>query len=157
LQIKSYRILGREAGVSPQTGYRFPRRTGQHIMTIGTKGGRIKPSSGYAFTRIQADSAAIVRSLIQAGHPFQVPADPWLYRFNDTVILRIMAQRGEWAKPFFTTLFKHNPIDRIFRFLDQRASPLETLLLMASVLPRLMQIVAHQAPPYAKRADHPPG
>lgn len=152
LQIKNYRILSKEGGISPLTDFRFPRRTGRHMMTIGTKGGRIKPSSGYAFTRIQTDSAAIVQSLIHAGHPFQIPDDPWLYRFNDAIMLRIMAQRGEWTKPFFTTLFKHNSIDRIFRFLDQQASPLENVLLMASLLPQLVGMITNQMPPEVKRA-----
>jgi lycopene beta-cyclase len=141
LKIKNYRILAKEGGVSPLTDYRFIRKIGQHSMTIGTLGGRIKPTSGYAFTRIQKDSAAIVRSLIQTGEPFSVPDDPRFYRFCDSLMLRIIARRGDYAKPLFTDLFEHNSIDRIFRFLDENASPLEKFLVMASLLPRLIQIV----------------
>lgn len=147
LKINSYRIMSKEGGVSPLTDYAFPRQTGQHIMTVGTLGGRIKPTSGYAFMRIQEDSAAIVRSLIQSDHPFRVPADPRIYRFCDSLMLRIMDQRGEWSKAIFTDLFKYNPVDRIFRFLDESTSPLENTLLMASLLPRLVQIATHQTPP----------
>ena len=50
-----------------------PAPPGRHIMAIGAHGGRIKPTSGYAFMRIQHDSAAIVRSLLRLDQPFDVP------------------------------------------------------------------------------------
>jgi lycopene beta-cyclase len=102
-------------------------------MAIGTSGGMVKPSSGYAFTRIQADSAAIVRSLLQAGHPFDVPASPLIYRLCDTLMLHVMARHGKQAKPIFTTMFQNNPIERILRFLDETTSPGENLAMMASL------------------------
>ncbi len=66
LGITTYRLKREEQGISPLTDWPFPRQRGKHIMTIGTKGGMVKPSTGYAFLRIQQDSAAIVRSLLQA-------------------------------------------------------------------------------------------
>jgi lycopene beta-cyclase len=135
LGIKDYRILGREAGISPLTDYPFPRRMGRHVMTIGTPAGRIKPSSGYAFTRIQKDSAAIVQSLLRASHPFDVPDDPGLYRLCDALMLEVMSRHGQDIKPIFSTMFKNNPIQRIFRFLDETTSAWENLLLIASMPP----------------------
>jgi lycopene beta-cyclase len=102
-------------------------------MAIGTLGGMVKPSSGYAFTRIQADSAAIVRSLLHAGHPFDVPASPQFYRTCDALMLNVMACHGDQAKPIFTAMFKNNPIERILRFLDETTSPRENLAMMASL------------------------
>jgi lycopene beta-cyclase len=46
------------------------------VLAIGVNGGRIKPSTGYAFSRVQADSEAIVQSLLTHGHPFALPAGP---------------------------------------------------------------------------------
>jgi lycopene beta-cyclase len=122
LGIQRYRILGRESGGIPVTDYPFPRRTGQRIMAIGLKGGRLKPTAGYAFTRIQKDSAAILRSLLENGHPFDVPADPERYRLMDALLLDLMCLHGEQIKPVFTALFKNNPVERIFRLLDEEAS-----------------------------------
>ena len=107
-------------------------------MAIGTKGGRVKPSTGYAFLRMQRDSSAIVRSLLQAGHPFSVPASPRRYRFFDSVMLEIMTRHAEGVEPIFTALFKHNPAQRIFRFLDEVASPWENCLMLPSLPPRLL-------------------
>jgi lycopene beta-cyclase len=135
LGITNYRILATEAGTSPLTDRPFPRQTGQRVMTIGTPGGQVKPTSGYAFTRIQADSAAIVHSLLQAGHPFDVAAPPRLYRLCDSLMLHIMDHRGDQIKPIFTTMFRNNPIQRIFRFLDETTSLRENLALIASLPP----------------------
>lgn len=137
LGIKDYRILAREAGVNPLSDYPFRRRAGRRVMTIGTLGGRVKPSSGYAFTRIQRDSAAIVHSLLQEGHPFNVPGTPGLYRLCDSLMLQVMYHQGGRIKSIFTAMFKNNPIERIFHFLDETASPWENLSMMASLPPWL--------------------
>lgn len=133
LNISDYRVLETEGGVNPLTDYPFPRRASKHVLNIGTRGGRVKPSTGYAFTRIQQDSAAIVRSLNRFGDPFHVPADPAYYRLCDALWLDIMQRQGEQIKPLFTALFKNNPIERVLHFLDQAASPAENLSLMASL------------------------
>lgn len=137
LGIREYRIVAQEGGVNPMTDYPFSRRVGQCVMTIGTQGGRVKPSSGYAFVRIQQDSAAIAQSLLRTGQPFDIPADPGLFRLYDSLMLQVMYRRGEQIKSVFTAMFKNNPIRRIFRFLDERTSPWENLGLMASMPPQV--------------------
>jgi len=107
-------------------------------MTIGIQGGRIKPSTGYAFLRMQEDSSAIVRSLLQMGHPFSVPTDPHRYRFFDSVMLSIMAQHGERVESILTALFKRNPAERIFRFLDEVASLWENFVMIPCLPPQLL-------------------
>ncbi len=136
LGIKNYRVVATEGGVSPLTDFPFERQAGQHSMTIGTPGGRVKPSSGYAFTRIQNDSIAIVESLIKTGEPFDVPADSRLYRLCDALLLDIMSRHGEMLQAIFATMFKRNPIDRVFRFLDETASVRDNIALIASMPPR---------------------
>jgi lycopene beta-cyclase len=138
LGIAAYTIARQEQGLSPLTDWPFPRRSGQRVMAIGTKGGRIKPSTGYAFLRMQQDSSAIVRSLLEAGHPFRVPKSPRRYRFFDSVMLEIMTRHAERIEPVFLALFKHNATRRIFRFLDEVASPWENGLMMPRLPPRLL-------------------
>jgi lycopene beta-cyclase len=135
LQIKQYRTVAVEGGANPLTDQPFPRRAGAHSMTIGAAGGRIKPTSGYAFMRIQKDSAAIVDSLVRDGHPFGVPAGSRVCAACDALMLHVMQRHGWQIKPIFTTLFRRNPIRRIFRFLDETATPGEYLALIASLPP----------------------
>jgi lycopene beta-cyclase len=138
LGIKEYRISRKERGITPLTDQPFRRRTGKHVMTIGTWGGRIKPSTGYAFTRIQRDSSAIVHSLLQTGQPFSIAPSPRRYRFFDSVLLQILDDHGAWVSPILTSLFKQNPGDGVFRFLDEIASPWDNLRMIPSLPPALL-------------------
>lgn len=145
LGIDQYQILAKESGVSPLTDWGFPRQMGPHTMSIGTRGGRVKPSSGYAFTRIQRDSEAIVRSLLESSHPFDVPSDPPFYRLCDSLMLRVIERHSTWLAPLFARLFERNPIERILGFLDERASPGQNLRLTLSLVPELMaQMLSRQ-------------
>ncbi|NTV63717.1 MAG: Lycopene cyclase [Oscillochloris sp.] len=135
LGVGDYRIVDEEQGVIPATDHPFPRQIGQRVMTIGTKGGRVKPTTGYAFVRIQRDTAGIIDSLIEHGHPFDIPADSQRYRLLDAVMLEVMDHYGEALKPIFAAMFERNPIERILRFLDEDGTPLENLQLIATLPP----------------------
>jgi lycopene beta-cyclase len=135
LGLESYHVSAVEKGIIPMTDYPFPRQVGTRILNIGTRGGRVKPSTGYAFHRIQKDSLAIVRSLEETGQPFQIPLPPPRYHLFDSMLLQILQRYGELGEIIFTRLFTRNPVERIFRFLDENGSIWENLLLMASVPP----------------------
>lgn len=138
LGIKAYETRRVEQGINPLTDWRFPRRIGKHIMAIGTHGGMVKPSTGYAFLRMQEDSSAIISSLLKEGHPFSLPAGLRRYRYFDAVMLEIMTHHSERIEPIFISLFKHIPVERIFRFLDEVASLGENALMMPSLPPQLL-------------------
>jgi lycopene beta-cyclase len=132
LGIQKYQILEQEDGIIPLTDQPFPRRIGNSIMAIGTLGGRIKSCSGYAFTRIQEDSSAIIKSLIQKGHPFNVPRSPERYRFYDALLLQVMKHHGEQIKTIFSAMIKNNSIDQVFRFLDEKTTKWEDIQMISS-------------------------
>ncbi len=138
LKLREYRILEEEGGVSPLTERSFMRHASarSRVMTIGTAGGRVKASTGYAFTRIQRDSAAIVQSLIETGQPFNVPSDSGFFHLCDALLLHLMRERGTTIKSIFGVLFRRNPASRIFRFLDEASSVAETALIIANMPPR---------------------
>jgi lycopene beta-cyclase len=128
-----FRVAAEEGGCLPITDAPFARRLGQRVLAIGGRGGRIKPSTGYAFCRVQADSDAIVQSLLAHGHPFDLPADLARYRWLDAVLLRVMRTRGEAIAPAFAAMFARNPMECILRFLDEQATALDILSIMASL------------------------
>lgn len=138
LGIRDYCILRGEGGVSLLTDQPFRRQVGRHVMAIGLPAGRLKPSTGYAFERIQRDSAAIVHALRTTGHPFAVPPSPQRYRYFDAVMLRIMAEHPDWIKPLFTALCTRQPLARLWRFLDEDASLWDNLHMLPAVPPRLL-------------------
>ena len=135
LGIKEYSILFEETGVIPMTDFPFQRKDNERVMNIGTRGGLVKPSSGYAFKRMQRDALAIVSSLETYGNPFQIKKSPSRYFFYDRLLLQILFRQGEKMKRIFSQLFQKNPIMRIFLFLDEDASLGEDLALITSLPP----------------------
>jgi lycopene beta-cyclase len=135
LRAGSYTVVSREQGNSWLSDARHPRRGGRRICTIGTRGGRLKPSSGYALTRIEADSAAIVRSLTHHGHPFRLPRERRIYRWLDAIFLGVLAREPGRAPRIFAALMRR-PADTL-RFLDERPR-LPDLLRLLMVLPTLL-------------------
>lgn len=136
LGISQYTKLLEEKGIIPMTDRPFPRQIGKRIMTIGTLGGMVKPSSGYAFLRIQQDTSAIIHSLQTNGHPFNIPRIPYRYKFFDSTMLNVMFRHGDEMEHIFTKMFLNNPIDRIFRFLDETGSMIDNIKLLLSVPPK---------------------
>ena len=134
LGLKNYRIVAEEVGAIPMTDHPLPDRVGQHVINLGTRGGRAKPSTGYAFKRIQQHSARLVQALATTGHPpTDTTGDKWQFRLFDTLLLDIMKRRGESTRDIFRQLFERNPVERIFRFLDEQTSWADNLRVMNSV------------------------
>lgn len=129
----SYRIVEEEDGIIPMTEQPFPRRGGERIMRTGTKGGRVKASTGFAFHRTQVDGARIVASLRDRGTPFHGIDPPRRYRTFDAMLLSILADNPERGRDAFVRLFERNPLPRLWRFLDEAGSLGENLALMSTV------------------------
>lgn len=122
LGIARFTITGREAGVTPASTRPARRRLGAHTLAIGVLGGRLKASTGYAVSRIQADADAIVTALARGAAPFPTRRASRRYRVLDRLLLRVIADHGPGAEAIFVALFAANPIGRVLRFLDERAS-----------------------------------
>ncbi|MDO7873217.1 lycopene cyclase family protein [Hymenobacter sp. ASUV-10] len=134
LGLQDYRITDEEVGAIPMTDHPLPAQTGPNIVNIGTRGGRAKASTGYAFKRIQQQSARLAAALAATGQlPEDVTGDKWQFRLFDTLLLDIMQRRGETTRDIFAQLFANNPVERIFRFLDERTSWVDNLRIMNSV------------------------
>ncbi len=137
LGVPDYKVVSDEIGITPMTDHVFQRAGGRHVMRTGIHGGLAKPTTGYAYTRIQNDTAAIVASLCECGHPFNVPpTSPRVYRWLDSVMLDVMRRNPDCLKGTFQRMFSRNPGPRIFRFLDERASAQDALALIMT-LPKL--------------------
>jgi len=130
LNITDYNLLEEEFGVIPMTDHVFHTRD-ENIVQMGTAGGQTKPSSGYTFRFIQKHAAAVVRALVETGKPF-VAQPVWEKRFMwyDRVLLHMLFHKKMQGSRIFTLLFSRNPIQRIFRFLDNETSVGQELILL---------------------------
>ncbi|WP_073280910.1 lycopene cyclase family protein [Hymenobacter psychrotolerans] len=136
LGVAEFRVEAQEVGAIPMTDHPLPPANGPHIINLGTRAGRAKPSTGYAFKRIQAHSARLVQALAATGAPPRhLTGDQWQFHFFDTLLLDIMRRRGEITRDIFSDLFRRNPVERIFDFLDERTTWVENFQIMNSVSP----------------------
>ncbi len=133
LGISEYEILEEESGIIPMTDQPFPVREGHRIMNIGTRGGRVKASTGFAFFRTNRDSERIVASLLQKGTPFHDQRPPRRYRTFDSMLLSVLHHHPDQGRDIFVKLFERNPLMRLFRFLDEEGSLAENVKLMSTV------------------------
>ncbi|MDW7692195.1 lycopene cyclase family protein [Flammeovirgaceae bacterium SG7u.111] len=133
LGLESYEVVEEENGVIPMSDYPFAKAESKRWINIGTRAGMCKPSSGYAFKRVQADTEELV-ALLLAGKDLQKHRKSYgRFLLYDAMMLDIMARSGGNIKGIFTDLFSSNPIHKVLGFLDEQTSFGEEVKIMSSV------------------------
>lgn len=132
LSPEPYKILEQEFGIIPMTDTPFALQQSPHVLNIGTAGGRTKASTGYTFERIQQQSRRIAQSLRATGQPFSLPGFN-RYAWFDSVLLDVLTHHRSPGKQVFSDLFRHNPPQRVLKFLDEQTALAEDWFIMRSV------------------------
>ena len=116
---EEYQITEREYGVIPMTNYPFWNHNTARVYNLGTYGGAVKPSSGYAFSRILRHADRIAAS-ISSGKPLSSSYDTFKRRFllYDETLLDVLLLQKKSGADIFSNLFQHNEAPAIFSFLD---------------------------------------
>jgi len=130
LKIKDFKIVEEEQGIIPMTDYEFPPSSTENVINIGTLGGCSKASTGYTFLRIQKQCDEIVEALKKTDLPITNVSKSKRFVLYDVLMLKVLQDKGEFAEKVFSDLFSKNPIDRLFRFLDEKSSVVEEVKLM---------------------------
>jgi len=128
-------VVRTEYGTIPMEDRLLDQRWGEHVWNIGTVGGRTKPTTGYAFQRIHAQTRHLIESWA-TGAPTPLPNTPWRYGFADRTLLNILHLHPDRGRPIFERLFRTAEIDDVLSFLDEDTR-LRDDLRMISGLPRL--------------------
>lgn len=133
-KLDDYTIEHEEFGIIPMTDMPYPFAGGNRVVNIGTAGGQTKPSTGYTFMRIQEDSREIVEKLQAGKSPHRKPSS-WQQRFliYDSTLLNVMTDGRLPAWDIFTHLFRNNPPQRVFKFLDEHTHLWEEIKVANSV------------------------
>ncbi|MFM9949119.1 MAG: lycopene cyclase family protein [Saprospiraceae bacterium] len=123
LKITDFHIEEEEFGVIPMTDLTLSPKGEGRVINIGTAGGFVKASSGYAFLRTQRKVRSFVNAWEKTGTP-----DPstlqssQMYRAFDSIMLHVLQENLVSGKDFFSLLFKKLPAPLVLRFLDEDAS-----------------------------------
>ena len=129
--IDPYRILETEYGVIPMTNMPLKRAAGTHIIQIGTAGGAVKPTTGYAFLNIQRQTEAIVRQLERGETPSLATSRKLRFKFYDQLLLNMLQNEGGSVRQVFSALFRRNEISHILNFLDEQTNIWQELRILA--------------------------
>ncbi len=132
LGIKDFKIVEREIGQIPMSSYPFKKHHSKHCTKIGTAGGWVRPSSGYSFKNAGRYSNMIVRNLVKGKTPSRGVASN-RYRFYDRVFLSVLKQRNDLGEEIFETLYTKQPVESLFRFMDEKSTFWEDFKIMFSL------------------------
>ncbi len=123
----NYEILETEYGEIPMTDFDFTPFNTQNHIRIGTAGGWVKPSSGYAFKAMEAYVTKNLLALKQTGIKLDKPKR---YHFYDSLLLNILKYDNHIGGKLFFEMYKRPKIDLLFKFLDEKTTFLEELKLI---------------------------
>lgn len=141
LNITDYEVEEKEFGVIPMTTYPYWQNNTTRQMYIGSAGGWTKPSTGYTFKSSEKYAAQLV-IFLKKQQPMTSFNPSSRYHFYDRVLLEVLNKHNDTGHDVFTSMFVKNPVDRIFRFLDNESTIWEELLIMYHAQPRKLFIQA---------------
>ena len=118
---KNYEILEEELNAIPMTDFNFNSKQSSHIINIGTNGGSVKGSSGYAYKYIQKETDRIVNHITDNNLDKYKPLKN-RYKFYDSIFLNAILTGKTDGEIVFGKLFKKLSPQLIFKFLDEEAS-----------------------------------
>ena len=152
----AFQTISHESGVIPMTTEPFDAWPSPRIVRIGTAGGHVKPSSGYAFLAVQRfvrEFAPRVVSALHAGGCAEPPAARSARTTAlDTIFLSYLRSRPERAPDTFYRLFERVPPAVLARFLSDTGTLADDLTVMrTSDSPRLA-LEAIRAMPLLRRS-----
>lgn len=117
----NYDIVEEELNSIPMTDFNFNLNPSSRIFNIGTNGGSVKGSSGYAYKYIQKETDRIVSHIVDNNLDNYKPIKN-RYKFYDSIFLNAILTGKTDGEKVFGNLFKKLSPQLIFKFLDEEAS-----------------------------------
>ncbi|MFY7067734.1 lycopene cyclase family protein [Nocardiopsis changdeensis] len=116
--LAGFEVTAAEQGVIPMTDAPFRTRAGRRVFRIGGAGGATRPSTGYTFSGVLRQTAAVAAALERGVVP--VPPIPHRRRHlaMDAVLLRALATGRVRGADFFTRLLAPDRLGDVLAFLD---------------------------------------
>jgi lycopene beta-cyclase len=130
---KKYLVIDQEFGQIPMQQGVFKDTGPNGEINIGTLGGMVKASTGYAWQRMRADSKLLADAYFHGGRARR-KNEQSRFAFYDSLLLWIITNRPLECKKIFTCLFHKKKLSLITRFMDEKTSLAEEISIFA-VLP----------------------
>ena len=119
--MSSYQIVKKEQGKIPM--WQLPQQVDrqQGVVSLGTKGGLTKPTTGYTFWKSYQHALHIV-ACIQAQRPISPLPASARFAFYDRLLLHILRHTPTQIPRIMGALFGRNRYEHVLRFLDERTN-----------------------------------
>jgi lycopene beta-cyclase len=117
----SYRIIRIEKGIIPMGVESRPSKPSAWVRS-GLGAGAARPSTGYAFLRIQQWARDCAHSIATGQTTIGTRSDPWITKRMDQLFLKVLIQSPISASLLFLELFEKAPTPALLRFLNDEGS-----------------------------------
>lgn len=133
-----------EHGILPMGLSETPSQTDASYVKVGVMAGGARPSTGYAFQRIQRWAGECAQALQSTGQPVGHRLDPFALRVMDQIFLDVLRADPLRGGAIFFSLFSKADPARVIRFLSGQAGVIDSLAVVAAmpVLPFLKAALA---------------
>ena len=129
--ITNYIIQEKEQGNIPMSCFPFNQSNTSSLLHIGTAGGWTKASTGFTFMNTSRQIERLL-GFLKTGQPLTAFHQKNRFWFYDLLFLDVLDKHNEKGSELFIRMFAKNPPLRIFKFLDEKTSFGEELLILSS-------------------------
>ncbi len=139
-----FTLLRSEHGILPMGLADAPRSADPSYARVGVMAGGARPSTGYAFQRIQRWAGECADALVSNGRPVGHRPDPLALRVMDQIFLDVLRAEPGRGSAIFFALFRRADPARVIRFLSGTAGVVDSLAVVAAmpVLPFIRAALA---------------
>ena len=129
----SFTTLRSEHGILPMGLTETPGQTDTSYVTVGVMAGGARPSTGYAFQRIQRWASECAQAIQSGGQPVGHRLDPFALRVMDQIFLDVLRADPSRGGAIFFSLFSKADTARVIRFLSGQAGVVDSLAVVAAM------------------------
>jgi lycopene beta-cyclase len=130
---QGFNVLRQEYAVLPMGVVQKPKTSMLGLVQVGLTAGAARPSSGYAFQRIQRWAASCAATILTGKPAVAHTDDSWIARSMDSLFLRVLRESPEQGPAIFMSMFRVMDIARIVRFMNDQANLFDRFALIKSM------------------------
>lgn len=122
-----------ESGILPMGLNKQPVSLGQGHIQVGVMAGAARPSSGFAFQRIQHWAEQCCLEIAQGRGPVGHAKDPLMMRMMDRLFLKVIASNPQTAPDLFLSIFEKADSASVIRFLSGKGTSKDYFQIMTAL------------------------
>ena len=132
---ETYQVLRMEHGVLPMGNKVATQDKNTSNLRIGLFSGAARPSSGYAFQRIQLWARKCAQSIVVNNKLYNFPKESLMQSFMDRLFLNVIKSNSQTAASIFESLFKQCDFKTLVKFMSDKATLRDFLHIITSLPP----------------------